>query len=254
MTDEKCIIAEKNNIARNVYDIWVLSPGITSEAHPGQFVNIKCGSFTLRRPISICEINQAAGKIRLVFEIRGDGTAWLAQQNTGVAIDILGPLGNGFRLLDMSKPAVFVGGGIGVPPLLGAAAPFGEKATAILGFKDAAAVILERDFENYGAEVKLCTNDGSAGEKGFVTGPLETRLKENDGPVVYACGPRPMLKAVAETAQKYGVQCFVSMEQRMACGVGACLSCACKVKTGGREKYLHVCKNGPVFDAKTIIW
>lgn len=254
MTVDDCVIISKKNIAKGIFDLCVKSPKIAEEAKPGQFISVKCDGFTLRRPISICDIDKEKGWIRLVFEIRGEGTEWLAGKNAGECINILGPLGNFFMLGKPDRPVVFVGGGIGVPPLLCAAKHFGPNATVILGFRSAGAVILKDDFESLGADVTVCTDDGTAGIRGNVTGPLEKRLDSGECAVVFVCGPRPMLKAVAASCEKRNIKCFVSMEERMACGVGACLSCACKVKYGGAEKYFHVCKNGPVFDAKMIVW
>lgn len=254
MVVENCIIKSKENTARGIYDIWVHCPEIAKNAQPGQFVDVKCKGFTLRRPISICDVNDCKSQIRLVFQQRGEGTAWLAEKNEGDTLDILGPLGHGFPLSDGEKDAVFVGGGIGVPPLLLAAKHFGCKADVIIGFRSADFVILDKDFESYGADVTVCTDDGSAGEHCLVTKPLAKRLDAGVHGAVFACGPHLMLKSVAGICEKRGVPCFVSMEERMACGIGACLSCACKVKYDGKEKYLHVCKDGPVFDSKNIVW
>lgn len=246
-------VMSKQEIARGIFDIWV-EYADTEAVKPGQFVDVRCEGFTLRRPISICEIDRENSRLRLVFEIRGDGTRQLAQVNPGESLDMLAPLGNGFNLGKTSRRAVFVGGGIGVPPLLEAAKPFGGNADVILGFRTASAAILEEDFVRSGSHVTLVTEDGSAGEKGFITLPLIRRLEKDACDVIFACGPRPMLKVVAQEAEKHGVPCFVSMEARMACGVGACLSCACKTIFEGKEQYQHVCKNGPVFDAKRIVW
>ena len=243
----------KKEIAPGIHDLWVEYPD-TAPVKPGQFVGIKCEGFTLRRPISICEIDRENGRLRLVFEVRGEGTAELAQKKTGESLDLLAPLGNGFNLGDRARSAVFVGGGIGVPPLLEAAKGFGAHADVILGFRSAAAAILAEDFQKNGNRVAIATEDGSLGEKGFVTPLLVRRLEVSPCGVLFACGPKPMLKAVAQEAGKRDIPCFVSMEERMACGVGACLSCACKMKMDGREIYAHVCKNGPVFDAKRIVW
>jgi len=248
-----CRVLDKKQISGEIYDFWVEYSDVSS-VKPGQFVNVKCNGFTLRRPISICEIDRGNGRLRLVFEVRGEGTRVLSSTEVGGSIDILAPLGNGFNLGETSRRAVFVGGGIGVPPLLEAAKPFGKNADVIIGFRCADAAILKEDFERQGNIVTLVTEDGSAGEKGFVTAPLIRRLEVAPCDVIFACGPRPMLKAVAGEADKRSIPCFVSMEEHMACGVGACLSCACKVKMDGREIYAHVCKNGPIFDAKRIVW
>ena len=254
MICNESVIKSKTNSAKGIYDIWVDCPKLAEEAKPGQFVDVKCDGFTLRRPISICEIDVKNGGIRLVFEVRGEGTAWLAEKNAGDSVDLLGPLGNGFMLGNTDRPVVFVGGGIGVPPLLAAAQPFGIHATAIIGFRSASAVILKEDFEAANVKVTLCSDDGTAGFHGLVTVPLRERLDAAPCSAVFACGPMPMLKAVAQLCADKGIDCYISMEERMACGVGACLSCACKVKSEGREKYLHVCKNGPIFNAKQVVF
>lgn len=246
-------ILSKKTIAPGIFDVWVAYPD-AAKAKPGQFVNIRCEGFTLRRPISICELDAQVGRMRLVFEVRGAGTQWLAKREPGDTLDLLAPLGNGFSLSPAGKRVVFVGGGIGMPPLLGAAKIFGGNADVILGFRSATAAILKGDFEANGNRVTLVTEDGTAGERGLVTAPLARRLIAEPCDAVYACGPKPMLRAVAQEAEKHGVSCYVSMEERMGCGVGACLSCACKVNVDGREQYAHVCKNGPVFDAKKIVW
>ena len=172
----------------------------------------------------------------------------------GQFANILAPLGNGFDIRP-DEIAVFVGGGIGVPPLLGASAPCGGNATALLGFRNRDAMILADDFRANGADVRVATDDGSFGHHGFVTQLLAQRLDEAPCDAVYACGPKPMLRLTAAEAEKRGIRCMVSLEERMGCGVGACLVCACKTKTpDGGEKYLHVCKNGPVFDSREVIW
>jgi dihydroorotate dehydrogenase electron transfer subunit len=254
-----CPVLTKNSLAKGIYEITIACPDMAAQAAPGQFVHIRCGGATLRRPISICGLDKAAGTMRLVFEERGEGTRWLARVGPGQALDVLGPLGNGFDFARLTGPAVFVGGGIGTPPLLGAAEAYlaaapGNAACAILGFRSADAVILGRDFEAAGVPVRLATDDGTAGRRGLVTELLRERLAEGRPAAVFACGPRPMLRGVASLAREAGAPCFVSMEERMACGVGACLGCAIKVVAQGREQYRHVCKDGPVFDAESVVW
>ncbi|MFT9055392.1 MAG: dihydroorotate dehydrogenase electron transfer subunit [Ethanoligenens sp.] len=248
-----CPVLSKENSAAGVYDVWVSAPQAET-AKAGQFVGIRCGGFTLRRPISICEIDRERGRLRLVFEERGEGTHWLAGVRVGESMDILAPLGNGFNLGSTDRSAVFVGGGIGVPPLLEAAKPFAGHADAILGFRSKTNVILQADFERQGVGVTVVTQDGTEGETGVVTPFLEKRLDTAPCEVIFACGPRPMLAAVAKVAEERKIPCFVSMEARMACGVGACLSCAIPVRVGSDIENWHVCKNGPVFDASKIVW
>ncbi len=246
-------IIKKLNIAKNCYDFTVKCPDIAEIAQAGQFAHIKAEGFTLRRPISICEVDKASGTIRLVFEVRGDGTAKIAELNTNAMIDIIAPLGNGFTLLDKSKKAIVVGGGIGVPPMVQVAKHYGENSTAIIGFRSANAVILKDDFDKIGSNVMLCTDDGTMGTKGYVSTALEERLQGGSADIIYACGPHMMLKAVIELADKFNVPCEVSLEERMACGVGACLGCACKTIKNGKEYFAHVCKDGPVFSSKEVV-
>jgi len=247
-------IVKKANLAKNIFDFTILCPGIAKEAEAGQFAHIKAAGFQLRRPISICGIDKEAGTIRIVFEIRGDGTEQIARLNEGELIDVLAPLGHGFTLLDSSRKAVVIGGGIGVPPLLQTAKHYGENATAIIGFRSASAVILKEDFEKAGVNTVLCTDDGTAGRKGFVTTALAELLEAETPDIICACGPMPMLKAVAAMAEEKGILCEISLEERMGCGVGACLVCACRTKKNGVENYSHVCKDGPVFNSKEVVF
>ncbi len=243
-------IIRKCASAKGIFDITVLCPEAAELAEPGQFAQLLAPSHFLRRPISICQIDKAAGTLRLVFEVRGEGTAELAELNVGDNLDMIAPLGKGFT--KVPGKAVCVGGGIGVPPMLGIASLYGEDAAAISGFRNAAAAILQEDFKALGCRTVLCTDDGSAGVHGFVTTALEEHLQSEKPDIIYACGPMVMLKAVAGIAEKYGVRCEVSLEQRMACGVGACLGCAAKIERDGKEIFAHVCKDGPVFDAKEV--
>ncbi len=242
------------NFNSSCFDMQIYCPEIANAAKAGQFVHVQCEGKTLRRPISICEINKSAGTIRLVFDIRGEGTRWLSGKKKGESLNILGPLGNGFDLVDTEKKVLFVGGGMGIPPLLEAAKAFKGKADAILGFKCIDNSMLTDDFNQVCSEVIMMSDDGSLGEKGFATSLLCDRILNNKYDVLYACGPSAMLKAVSKIALENNVKCYVSMEERMACGVGACLVCACKVKVNDKQAYKHVCKDGPVFNAKEIIW
>ncbi len=247
-------VLSKVNLAKNVFDAVIYCPDIAQAACPGQFVHIRIPAHILRRPISIAEINVAEGTIRIIYEIRGEGTKILADMKAGDMIDILGPLGHGYTLKDSGKKCVVVGGGIGVPPLLAVARHYGSNASAILGYRNAQAAILENDFKKAGAAVTLCTDDGSMGRKGFVTSALEELLQSDTPDMIYACGPMVMLKKVVELAQQYKVPCEISLEERMACGVGACLGCACKINRNGQEILLHVCKDGPVFSGEEVVF
>lgn len=224
---------------------------------PGQFVHIKCGhSRLLRRPISVCSCQAGEGdapdRLTVVFEVRGEGTAWLAGRREGQSLDVMGLLGNGFPMKREGR-YLLVGGGIGVPPMLGCAVHGGSECTAILGFRSAANVMLLEEFNRAcSGGVRLATDDGSLGHHGFVDALVRQELeKDNNFTAVLACGPKPMLKSVYRAAAEFSVSCQVSMEERMGCGVGACLVCACDMADGSRK---HVCKDGPVFDSREVDW
>ena len=224
-------IIEKTAIAKNTYSFTILAQEIAEMAKPGQFVHVKCKGYFLRRPISICEIDRKKGTLRIVFEIRGEGTEALSHLNVGDVVDMLAPLGNGFDILEPDKKAVVIGGGI--------------------GFRSASAVILEQDFKQYG-RAAVSTDDGSYGRRGFVSDILNDYLKEETPDIIYACGPAPMLKVLKQIAKEHGVRLQVSLEERMGCGIGACLVCACRTKKDGKESMSHVCKDGPVFEAEEV--
>lgn len=245
-----CRVLKKTELAPGVFDLTVLFPQAARIARPGQFAQFLVPGKTLRRPISICAIDREAGALRFVVQIRGEGTRELSRIPPGGTVNLLAPLGKGFEPGDTSRRAVFVGGGIGVPPLLAAAEPFGQNAAAALGFRSADGVILVKDFEALGCRTLVATDDGSAGHRG----PVTELLRDLPFEVAFACGPKPMLRAVAELARERGVPCWVSMEERMACGVGACLGCAVKLRGGSGGDYGRVCRDGPVFDAGRIAW
>jgi len=225
----------------------------TSFRAPGQFVHIKCGSLFLRRPISVCSCQEDSPEdtLAVVFEVRGEGTAWLAKRPAGHSLDVLGLLGNGFQLKPEGR-YLLVGGGIGVPPLLGCAQYTGGRSTAALGFRSAGRAILMRQFAETCAAVLTASDDGTLGRKGFAADLVRDELaRDRSYDAVIACGPRALLMTVSEAAAESGVPCQVSLEERMACGLGACLGCAVQMKDGTMK---HVCKDGPVFDAREVDW
>ncbi len=245
-----CKLLSARALTKDVFDFVLECPELAALANPGQFAQIRLPGHTLRRPISICGIDKAAGTLRFVFQIRGEGTAELAQFQPGSEIEILAPLGNGFPV-DPVKRTLLVGGGIGVPPMLGVAAELKEKAVAVFGFRNQDAVILEKDFQAVGAKTIIATDDGSYGHHGLVT----DLCKDQEFDCVMACGPAPMLKAVRALAEERGVPCYVSLEERMACGIGACLGCAVGLlKEDGSQYFGHVCKDGPVFESHRVAW
>jgi dihydroorotate dehydrogenase electron transfer subunit len=247
---EICRVVESAALADGLFSLTMEAPAIAALAAPGQFVHIACGEGNLlRRPISICDFQ--GDRIRVVYQVKGDGTKWLSTRKAGDTLDMLGPLGRGFDLSHLGEKPVFVGGGIGVPPMLACmkkARSAGANPSAILGFRTRDLVILEQDFRDVG-QTDIATDDGSYGTHGFVSDLLQAH--SGDFTAVCCCGPRGMLKALADIAAAAGLPCQVSMEERMGCGVGACLVCACDMADGTRK---HVCKDGPVFDAEEVDW
>ena len=239
-----------------LFDMLLDCPRVAGSVEPGQIVHVMCGEgTTLRRPISVCE--SVDGRfLRLCYEVRGKGTKWMSERIPGDKISLLGALGHGFTYYP-GKKALLVGGGIGIYPLLSIGKRYGEDAKALFGFRNVGLVNSTGLFERYGIQGKIITDDGSSGRKGFVTELLAEEIK--DAEIVYVCGPKGMMGACAKLCAEAGVECEVSMEERMGCGVGACLACVCKTMFVGNdgvvgEKYKRVCVDGPVFNAKEVIF
>jgi len=246
-----CEIIDNTVLTDAVFSITVICPELARESTPGQFLHIKCGQERiLRRPISICSIR--GDEVRFVFEVKGEGTRWLSECVIGQRLDILGPLGNGFTMPEGN--VIVVGGGVGTPPMLFAAESAKKNVTAILGFRSKDRVILTNEFEALCDEVYITTDDGSTGIHGMVTAPLEVLLKKGGYDTVMTCGQLIMQKAVAALCARYNIPCQVSVEERMGCGVGACLVCACETVTNGVRQMSRACADGPVFDASEVVW
>ncbi|MDR2615369.1 MAG: dihydroorotate dehydrogenase electron transfer subunit [Oscillospiraceae bacterium] len=244
-------VADIRPLRRGIFSITFDAPEPAAAASPGQFVHIKCGrSRPLRRPFGISDVY--GERLTVVFEARGEGTKWLAASEPGRRVDINGPLGHGFS--EVSGNILLIGGGLGAAPLLFAARRARGRVTAVLGFRNANGAILAENFESVCDNVFITTEDGSLGLRGTVTLPAEELLKTGNYTAVLACGPRAMLRAVAETAERAGVYCETSLEERMGCGVGACLVCVCKTNKDGADKMSRVCRDGPVFDAREVVW
>lgn len=247
MRQELCVIKSVQEIALDTYEMKIVNKHISEHAKPGQFLHISVDGFTLRRPISIANIDQVHEEITLVFKVFGQGTKRLASYQQEMSINVLGPNGNGFPINDRKK-VLLIGGGVGVPPIHFLGKKLAEQQvelTTILGFQQKESVFYEAEFNQF-SETIIVTNDGSYGEKGFVTDVL-TQIDEFDH--YYACGPVPMLMAVQK--QLSDKQGFLSLEERMACGVGACF--ACVIPTKDRSGYRKICQDGPVFQAEEII-
>ncbi len=245
---EKLLIQSNNRIAQDTIEMILENKQISQTARPGQFLHLLVDGHTLRRPISIADINKDEQTITILFKMLGTGTQDLASYQVGMTIDALGPNGNGFPLHNKEQSTILlIGGGIGVPPLyyLGKKlVNLQMKVISVLGFQTAESVFYEDKFRALG-DTFIVTNDGSYGEKGFVTDVLH-KLAPFDH--YYACGPVPMLQAV--TANLIDKPGHISLEERMGCGVGACFACVIPTdETGGYKK---ICKDGPVFDVQEV--
>ena len=248
--EEMVTVVSQKEIGTGIFDLVIKTESIAKEAKAGQFVSVYSndGSRLLPRPISLCGIDKEAGTLRLVYRVAGKGTDEFSKLVPGDKVKVLGPLGNGFPILD--KKAFLIGGGIGIPPMLQLAKELNCQKTAVLGYRDE--LFLLEDFEKV-CDTYVATEDGSAGTKGNVLDAIRQNALEAE--VIYACGPTPMLRALKAFAEEQDMICYVSMEERMACGIGACLACVCKSK----EKDAHtnvnnkrICKEGPVFDAREV--
>ncbi|MDO4621622.1 MAG: dihydroorotate dehydrogenase electron transfer subunit [Eubacteriales bacterium] len=252
---ETAVIVSQKQISEGIYDLVLKTPTIASQAVPGQFVNVFTPdkSKLLPRPISLCGIDAEEGTLRLVYRAGGEGTKILAGMQPGETLELLGPLGNGFPLEEAAGKRVYlIGGGIGVPPLLQTAKALKDKAEVISVMGYRSDCFLREDFEAV-SEMLIATEDGSTGTKGNVMDAIaaDGRVPE----VIFACGPAPMLRALKAYALERNIPCWLSMEERMACGIGACLACVCKTTEVDAHSQVHntrVCKDGPVFPAQEI--
>lgn len=248
--DETAVVESQKMLSDDICDMWIRTSNIAEKSAPGQFVSVysRDGSRLLPRPISICETD--VQRLRLVYRIVGGGTKEFSEYGTGDSIHLIGPLGNGFPIQE-GKKAILIGGGIGIPPMLELAKRiYGEK-EIVVGYRNSE-TFLDRELKLYGS-LTVATDDGSLGTRGTVIDAV--RANGIKGDVIYACGPKPMLRAVKEYAAENGIEAWLSMEERMACGIGACLACVCRsTETDGHSKVHNkrVCADGPVFNAAEV--
>ncbi|MBE9535691.1 MAG: dihydroorotate dehydrogenase electron transfer subunit [Proteobacteria bacterium] len=251
-------------VAPDHYRMEIEAPFVPERALPGQFVMVKVTDGlapVLRRPFGIYTINEARGSFEMIYRVVGEGTRLLSEMADGVDIDVLGPLGNGFNLDLAGDQPLIVAGGVGVPPLFSLAQGLigkGKKPVVIIGGRTADDLLSLDAFRAIGIEPLLATEDGSSGYKGYVTAIMEERLDDGKIPsAVYSCGPKLMLRRVGEIAMSRGIPCELSLEAIMACGFGVCLGCVvktCSSDGSSEHDFSRVCCEGPVFDAKEIIW
>ena len=258
-------VIQNKQVIQGHYRMALDAPAIAEQAKPGQFLHVSCGSThdpLLRRPISIHALDRNTGMVSILYRVAGKGTALLAERKAGDIINIIGPLGNGFTMPKCDRKVFVVSGGIGIVPLyflLQELAGFGIKATVFQGASTSELILLEDEIKKLGHTVIIATDDGTKGFHGSVTELFENYLRE--GRVgqgtsrAYACGAFGMQRNLSEITARWGIPCEVALEERMGCGVGACLSCACKVKNeDGGSTYRRVCREGPVFPSGKVIW
>lgn len=245
---ETCTIIKQEKIAPDVYSLWLKTQKTAGNAKAGQFVSLYCsdGSRVLPRPVSICEIDGENQAIRLVYRVVGKGTEEFSHRKEGETIDLMGPFGNGFPLEQAKGKKVFLmGGGIGIPPMVETSKQLDAEKQIIVGYRDE--LFLQEELMQYGT-VYTATEDGSSGTAGNVLDAVRENKLEAD--VIFACGPTPMLRAVKAYALEHHILCWISMEEKMACGIGACLACVCKSKEVDAHTHVNnkrICKDGPVF-------
>ena len=249
-------IISNQKLNGNVWHLEFESRIIAQHASPGQFVNIRVSNGfapLLRRPISIHGV--AGLKVKLVYEVIGQGTQVLAGRKPGELLDVIGPLGKGFVYRKPIKPEkrknILIAGGMGVAPLVFLAERIKlSKPLVLIGARTKKQILCVQEFVALGCALKLATDDGSLGFKGRVTDLLKIVLEQTSPRELFSCGPRPMLKAVEQVACEYNIASQLSLEEHMACGIGACLGCVVSTKSG----YKRVCKDGPVFSGKELTW
>ena len=250
---ETARIIEQQEIAPGIYSLWLETEKLAGEARPGQFVSVYCReeSRLLPRPISICEIDKEKKALRLVYRAAGAGTTEFSGYGPGETLRLVGPLGNGFPLDKGYKKVFLIGGGIGVPPMVELSKQLPGEKLVISGYRDDHLFLTEELGRH--AALYVATEDGSVGTKGNVLDAIRENALAADA--IFACGPAPMLRAMKAYAAEQGMDCYLSMEERMACGIGACLACVCKSKdidAHTNVKNKRICKDGPVFAADEI--
>ena len=260
----KARIAYNKKAGYKYRQMGIIAPKIARQGLPGQFLNVKIegnSELLLRRPFSIHRVS--GQKVEILYEVLGKGTQELSGKKAGEYLDIIGPLGNGFdccQLSAVSCQPILVAGGMGVAPLIFLAEKLAQckakgaqpKISVLIGARGKGDILCEKEFKKLGCQVEIATDDGSRGFKGKVTGLLSDMLSTVDCGLsaIYACGPRPMLQEVSRISARRGIPAQVSLEEHMACGIGACLGCAVNTSEG----FKRVCKEGPVFKAEDIIW
>lgn len=251
-------VIKKSELCQNNVLLRIDGKSIASSAVPGQFVNVRCPgdeSHILRRPISVMDADPVKGWFEIAFEIRGKGTSLIADIEEGETLDVMGPFGNGFDLETHGGRIAVIGGGLGIYPLYFLGSRMKEhEMDVFMGYRCADRVVPGNDFNREGCRVYLSTDDGSRGYSGYITSVFEEVYETGRYSMIYVCGPEIMAKTISDILGDERKICQISLEERMGCGIGACLVCTCEVNIGGEKKRKTVCKDGPVFRASDLTW
>ncbi len=258
MTGTMCRVEYNDYVGTNIKRMGISGIKPDGEVLPGQFLHIKpCADrhgLILRRPISISDVHPSTGIMDIIYLIKGPGTSELSKLKAGDGVDVLGPLGNGLSLDKSVKNLLLIGGGMGVAPLLYAARYYKHlSVSGIFGWRDAGSLFPLGDGAGFMDRVYICTEDGSKGHRGLVTDIFSERLVDIRPDMVFACGPTAMLKAIQRLCARFGLASRFSIEERMGCGVGSCMACACKIGRTDDWQYKRVCCEGPVFDGQRVV-
>lgn len=253
---EKCLVLRNSQVGEDLYEMEFLAPNVVPSCEPGQFVHIlpcQASDPLLRRPISLYDVDKKEGSITLLYKIVGKGTQIMSNIKSNDYLDIMGPLGRSFTLVN-NKNVVLVGGGVGVAPLIYLARKLKENnchVTLLYGVENSKQLVGEHRLQEIGVKLLPATVDGSRGYKGYVTNILLENINPSEVDYIYTCGPEPMMSVVASYASKNNILGQLSLEEYMACGIGACFGCARKLKSFD-DTYVKVCQDGPVFNMDEI--
>lgn len=254
---EQGLVVRHNQVSRDMWELEFIAPAIAPEALPGQFVHIRStlgSNPLLRRPLSLYDVDKKLGSITLLYKVVGTGTNLLTRIKTKEYVDVMGPLGQGFSLPPKGKRVVLVGGGVGIAPLVYLARVLIAQCYQVKvlhGVESRRQLVALDKMRQIGVDFMPSTMDGSAGFKGLVTELLQKKINPSEIDYIYTCGPEIMMAAVADYARERGISGEVSLEEYMACGVGACLGCARKLRPDD-ESYVKICKDGPVFPMANV--
>jgi dihydroorotate dehydrogenase electron transfer subunit len=263
MEQQNVEVLWNDRLTPSCYKVGLRAPDSFLTAIPGQFIMLRLDDQMdplLRRPFSIHQLILRDGVfkgIELLYKVVGTATQKFTQLQSGDRVDILGPLGNGFYIAEHVQRVFIVAGGIGVAPIPFLISHLLDKSIdrsqckVFIGGKSKVDLLCSDDFDSLGISVRTTTDDGSFGDQCLVTDPVEIEISDSKPDVIYACGPMQMLSCIVGIAEKHGIECQVSIETMMACGMGACLGCAVESRKDP-DRYLHACSDGPVFDANTL--